>query len=216
MGTSKSKSKSAPALLAAPPALVEQADAFGAFALSQLAASAPVAEVVAEVVAPEAVAPVVAPVAPEVAAPAPVAPVAPVAPAKNVPTIVVKETCNGITKPAGDTLCGQVWAKCAEITSAQGTPATPAQVLIALPAINSHTVKTQHARWRAFSGLVGRTVREVPNVPSNVVELAKSALLAAGFDKAVDIGGLSACKSPTDLVAWLALRAPVAPVADAE
>ncbi len=210
MATSKSASKAAKSAsaLVAPPALVAQADVFGAVALQQLAAKAEAPVEAAPAPAVE------APVAPAPAVEAPVAPVeaAPEAPAKNAPTIVVKETCNGITRPAGDTLCGQVWAKCAEISAAQGTPATPAQVLIALPSINVHTVKTQHARWRAFTGLVGRTVREVATTPSNVVELAKLALLAAGFDQAVDIGGLSACKSPAELVAWLAARAP-APVA---
>lgn len=180
--TSSGKSKSAPAFVGP---LLPPPSAFGAFALQQLAASAE------------------APVEAPVEAPAPSAP-APSVFAKNVPTIVVKETCNGITKPAGDTLCGQVWSKCAEITSAQGTPATAAQVLSALPSINSHTVKTQHARWRAFSGLVGRTA--APNT-SAIVDAAKLAIKEVNT---IDFTGLDDVKSPHDLAVWLAARAPVA------
>lgn len=68
----------------------------------------------------------------------------------------VKVQQNGVTRPAADTKCGQIFAAADEITAKTGHIATIAEVKAACHGINLHTVKTQFARWRAYQGIVGR------------------------------------------------------------
>ena len=66
---------------------------------------------------------------------------------------------NNITRPATATLCGKIWSAADEISAHQhGIPAAVAAVKLHpnCLGINSHTLKTQYARWRQFNSIKGK------------------------------------------------------------
>lgn len=86
---------------------------------------------------------------------------------------------NGITRPGTNTTTGKVWAAADAITAAQnGVVAAIASVKAhqLTHGINSHTVKTQYARWRAYNGVKGRlpTLNPTPQVQGEDDGLAAS------------------------------------------
>jgi hypothetical protein len=84
-----------------------------------------------------------------------------------------KQQQNGITRPAPDSLCGQIWAIADKISHDQnGHPALISQVRAHpdLKDVNEHTIKTQFARWRSYNGIKGRSqlipVASMPTQPA--------------------------------------------------
>ncbi len=65
---------------------------------------------------------------------------------------------NGITRPAAHTLCGVIWKAADDISAAIHGVCSIAALREheEVKVVNSHTVKTQYARWRAYNGVHGR------------------------------------------------------------
>ena len=116
---------------------------------------------------------------------------------------------NGLKRPSAGSTCAIIWDTCDRITSETEHTCTSAELFNALQGYNECTLRTQYARWRQFNGITGR----LPNQQ-------KQAKLPAEWQDAIDtlagkldpnlagysasLASLQACKSPAELVAWIA------------
>lgn len=91
-------------------------------------------------------------------------------PVKVASPRTVRDNQNGITRPAPETKCGQIWAAADEITATTHQAASIAALRLhsATQGINEHTIRTQYARWRQYNGVSGRVAAPVimPGVPA--------------------------------------------------
>lgn len=74
-----------------------------------------------------------------------------------------KQVQNNVTRPAAGTKTGQIWDFADKLSAeAGGNPCTIAalRALKELKETNEHTLKTQHARWRAYHGIKGRATAQ--------------------------------------------------------
>lgn len=113
---------------------------------------------------------------------------------------------NGLKRPSKGSTCCIIWDTCDRITTEKATTCTSAELFNALQGYNECTLRTQYARWRQFNGITGR-------LPGQT----KTAKLPPEFQDAVDtlesqisedgVESLKACKTPNELVAWIASAA---------
>lgn len=113
---------------------------------------------------------------------------------------------NGLKRPSKSSTCCIIWDTCDRITSEKAATCTSAELFNALQGYNDCTLRTQYARWRQFNGITGR-------LPGQ----SKTAKLPPEFQDAVDtlesqisedgVESLKACKTPNELVAWIASAA---------
>lgn len=113
---------------------------------------------------------------------------------------------NGLKRPSKGSTCCIIWDTCDKITEQKTSTCTSAELFNALQGYNECTLRTQYARWRQFNGITGR-------LPGQT----KTAKLPPEFQDALDtlvsqineesVESLQACKTPNELVAWLANNA---------
>lgn len=113
---------------------------------------------------------------------------------------------NGLKRPSKGSTCCIIWDTCDKITSEKAATCTSAELFNALQGYNDCTLRTQYARWRQFNGITGR-------LPGQ----SKTAKLPPEFQDALDtlesfihpegVDSLKACKTPNELVAWIASAA---------
>lgn len=113
---------------------------------------------------------------------------------------------NGLKRPSKGSTCCIIWDTCDQITSEKAATCTSAELFNALQGYNDCTLRTQYARWRQFNGITGR-------LPGQ----SKTAKLPPEFQDALDtlesfihpegVDSLKACKTPNELVAWIASAA---------
>lgn len=74
-----------------------------------------------------------------------------------------RDTQNGMSRPSIGGKCRQVWDKCDELTTTNGTPPAISQlmkIMLDIGGIRVNTIKSQYAYWRKFNGITGRIVEK--------------------------------------------------------
>lgn len=101
-----------------------------------------------------------------------------------------REKQNGVTRPAGGTQTGKVWEIADSISTANGRPATRAEVTDAgaKAGINPATVTTQFGQWRRFYG-----IKKEATVPAaeGTAKPKKGKRAAAATESNVPDGGVA-------------------------
>ena len=113
---------------------------------------------------------------------------------------------NGLKRPSKGSICAIIWDTCDRITSEQGSHCTSAELFNALQGYNECTLRTQYARWRQFNGITGRLPdqQKQTKLPAEWQDAIDALIGKIPEDKVDAIKALEACKSPTELVAWIA------------
>ena len=113
---------------------------------------------------------------------------------------------NGLKRPSSGSTCAIIWDTCDRITSEQGSHCTSAELFNALQGYNECTLRTQYARWRQFNGITGRLPdqQKQTKLPAEWQDAIDSLRVRIADDKVDVIKALEACKSPAELVAWIA------------
>ena len=113
---------------------------------------------------------------------------------------------NGLKRPSAGSTCAIIWDTCDRITSETKHTCTSAELFNALQGYNECTLRTQYARWRQFNGITGRlpNQQKQTKLPAEWQDAIDSLRVRIADDKVDAIKALEACKSPTDLVAWIA------------
>lgn len=116
---------------------------------------------------------------------------------------------NGLKRPSAGSTCAIIWDTCDRITSEQAHTCTSAELFNALQGYNECTLRTQYARWRQFNGITGRlpNQQKQTKLPAEWQDAIDSLRVRIADDKVDAIKALEACKTPTDLVAWIAHNA---------
>lgn len=112
---------------------------------------------------------------------------------------------NGLKRPSTGSTCAIIWDTCDRITSETGHVCTSAELFNALQGYNECTLRTQYARWRQFNGITGRlpNQQKQTKLPPEWQDAIDALIGKIPEDKVDAIKALEACKSPTDLVAWI-------------
>jgi hypothetical protein len=78
-----------------------------------------------------------------------------------------------------------------------------------LQGYNECTLRTQYARWRQFNGITGRlpNQQKQTKLPAEWQDAIDALIGKIPEDKVDAVKALEACKSPADLVAWIAHNA---------
>ena len=120
-----------------------------------------------------------------------------------------REEQNGLKRPSKGSICAIIWDTCDRITSEQGSHCTSAELFNALQGYNECTLRTQYARWRQFHGITGRlpNQQKQTKLPAEWQDAIDALMDKIPEDKVDAIKALEACKSPTELVAWIAHNA---------
>ena len=113
---------------------------------------------------------------------------------------------NGLKRPSSGSTCAIIWDTCDRITSETEHTCTSAELFNALQGYNECTLRTQYARWRQFNGITGRlpNQQKQTKLPVEWQDAIDSLRVRIADDKVDAIKALEACKTPTDLVAWIA------------
>ena len=113
---------------------------------------------------------------------------------------------NGLKRPSAGSTCAIIWDTCDRITNETEHTCTSAELFNALQGYNECTLRTQYARWRQFNGITGRlpNQQKQTKLPAEWQDAIDSLRVRIADDKVDAIKALEACKSPTDLVAWIA------------
>ena len=113
---------------------------------------------------------------------------------------------NGLKRPSAGSTCAIIWDTCDRITSERQSTCTSAELFNALQGYNECTLRTQYARWRQFNGITGRlpNQQKQAKLPAEWQDAIDTLMDKIQEDKVDAIKALEACKSPTDLVAWIA------------
>lgn len=113
---------------------------------------------------------------------------------------------NGLKRPSAGSTCAIIWDTCDRITSETEHTCTSAELFNALQGYNECTLRTQYARWRQFNGITGRlpNQQKQTKLPAEWQDAIDSLRVRIADDKVDAIKALEACKSSTDLVAWIA------------
>ena len=116
---------------------------------------------------------------------------------------------NGLKRPSKGSICAIIWDTCDRITSEQGSHCTSAELFNSLQGYNECTLRTQYARWRQFNGITGRLPdqQKQTKLPAEWQDAIDALIGKIPEDKVDAIKALEACKSPTELVAWIAHNA---------
>lgn len=116
---------------------------------------------------------------------------------------------NGLKRPSKGSTCCIIWDTCDQITSEKAATCTSADLFNALQGYNDCTLRTQYARWRQFNGITGRLPGQskTAKLPPEFQDAIDALMDKIPEDKVDAIKALEACKSPTDLVAWIAHNA---------
>ena len=116
---------------------------------------------------------------------------------------------NGLKRPSAGSTCAIIWDTCDRITSETGHVCTSAELFNALQGYNECTLRTQYARWRQFNGITGRlpNQQKQAKLPAEWQDAIDALMDKIPEDKVDAIKALEACKSPVDLVAWIAHNA---------
>lgn len=116
---------------------------------------------------------------------------------------------NGLKRPSKGSTCCIIWDTCDQITSEKAATCTSAELFNALQGYNDCTLRTQYARWRQFNGITGRLPGQskTAKLPPEFQDAIDALMDKIPEDKVDAIKALEACKSPTDLVAWIAHNA---------
>ena len=116
---------------------------------------------------------------------------------------------NGLKRPSAGSTCAIIWDTCDRITNETEHTCTSAELFNALQGYNECTLRTQYARWRQFNGITGRlpNQQKQTKLPAEWQDAIDSLRVRIADDKVDAIKALEACKSPTDLVAWIAHNA---------
>lgn len=115
---------------------------------------------------------------------------------------------NGLKRPSKGSSCCIIWDTCDKLTNEDHT-CTSAELFNALQGYNEFTLRTQYARWRQFNGITGRlpNQQKQTKLPAEWQDAIDALMDKIPEDKQDAIKALEACKSPTDLVAWIAHNA---------
>ena len=113
---------------------------------------------------------------------------------------------NGLKRPSKGSTCCIIWDTCDRITSEKAATCTSAELFNALQGYNDCTLRTQYARWRQFNGITGRLpgqskTAKLPPEFQDSLDTLESFIHPEGVDS------LKACKTPNELVAWIASAA---------
>lgn len=113
---------------------------------------------------------------------------------------------NGLKRPSAGSTCAIIWDTCDRITNETEHTCTSAELFNALQGYNECTLRTQYARWRQFNGITGRlpNQQKQTKLPAEWQDAIDTLMDKIPEDKVDAIKALEACKSPTDLVAWIA------------
>ena len=113
---------------------------------------------------------------------------------------------NGLKRPSAGSTCAIIWDTCDRITNETEHTCTSAELFNALQGYNECTLRTQYARWRQFNGITGRlpNQQKQTKLPAEWQDAIDSLRVRIADDKVDAIKALEACKSPADLVAWIA------------
>ena len=113
---------------------------------------------------------------------------------------------NGLKRPSAGSTCAIIWDTCDRITNETEHTCTSAELFNALQGYNECTLRTQYARWRQFNGITGRlpNQQKQTKLPAEWQDAIDSLRVRIADDKVDAIKALEACKSPTDLEAWIA------------
>ena len=113
---------------------------------------------------------------------------------------------NGLKRPSAGSTCAIIWDTCDRITNETEHTCTSAELFNALLGYNECTLRTQYARWRQFNGITGRlpNQQKQTKLPAEWQDAIDALMGKIPQDKVDVIKALEACKSPTDLVAWIA------------
>ena len=113
---------------------------------------------------------------------------------------------NGLKRPSAGSTCAIIWDTCDRITNETGHVCTSAELFNALQGYNECTLRTQYARWRQFNGITGRlpNQQKQTKLPAEWQDAIDALMDKIPEDKVDAIKALESCKSPTDLVAWIA------------
>ena len=116
---------------------------------------------------------------------------------------------NGLKRPSAGSTCAIIWDTCDRITSETEHTCTSAELFNALQGYNECTLRTQYARWRQFNGITGRlpNQQKQTKLPAEWQDAIDTLMDKIQEDKVDAIKALETCKSPTDLVAWIAHNA---------
>lgn len=116
---------------------------------------------------------------------------------------------NGLKRPSTGSTCAIIWDTCDRITSETGHVCTSAELFNALQGYNECTLRTQYARWRQFNGITGRlpNQQKQTKLPAEWQDAIDALIGKIPQDKVDAVKALEACKSPADLVAWIAHNA---------
>lgn len=116
---------------------------------------------------------------------------------------------NGLKRPSAGSTCAIIWDTCDRITNETEHTCTSAELFNALQGYNECTLRTQYARWRQFNGITGRlpNQQKQTKLPAEWQDAIDALMDKIPEDKVDAIKALEACKSPTDLVAWIAHNA---------
>lgn len=116
---------------------------------------------------------------------------------------------NGLKRPSTGSTCAIIWDTCDRITSETGHVCTSAELFNALQGYNECTLRTQYARWRQFNGITGRlpNQQKQTKLPAEWQDAIDALMDKIPEDKVDAVKALEACKSPADLVAWIAHNA---------
>lgn len=143
----------------------------------------------------------------------------PQAPKVEAPKKQAEKTCksveqnrpeqNGLKRPSAGSTCAIIWDTCDRITNETEHTCTSAELFNALQGYNECTLRTQYARWRQFNGITGRlpNQQKQTKLPAEWQDAIDALMDKIPEDKVDAIKALEACKSPTDLVAWIAHNA---------
>ena len=113
---------------------------------------------------------------------------------------------NGLKRPSSGSTCAIIWDTCDRITNETEHTCTSAELFNALQGYNECTLRTQYARWRQFNGITGRLPdqQKQTKLPAEWQDAIDALIGKIPEDKVDAIKALEACKSPTELVAWIA------------
>ncbi len=116
---------------------------------------------------------------------------------------------NGLKRPSAGSTCAIIWDTCDRITDKNGHTCTSAELFNALQGYNECTLRTQYARWRQFNGITGRLPNQqkqtkLPAEWQDAIDTIVSKLDQNLVGYGANLASLQACKSPAELVAWIA------------
>ena len=116
---------------------------------------------------------------------------------------------NGLKRPSAGSTCAIIWDTCDRITNETEHTCTSAELFNALQGYNECTLRTQYARWRQFNGITGRLPNQqkqtkLPAEWQDAIDTLAGKLDPNLAGYSASLASLQACKSPAELVAWIA------------